>query len=342
MLKQKELVKHVSLEELKILIRKEKNWYIHERLLFIHQLYLGDSVAQACERLCIAEQTGYNWLDSWNKDGYHKLAPEFGGGAPPKLTDEQKDKVKGKLKEKGNWLTSEVRAMIRQSFNVTYSDRHIKRMLNGFGMHYAKPYQHDYRKPENAEQKLAQSIEAALSDIAGNAVVGFFDEARPQTTDNRQRFWSFNKPTIRKNTERLKANTFGFYPVNGKEVVEFMGRSKIQNVCEFFLDIKNRNPGRHIVIFLDNFQSHVSNATKQFAKSHGITLIFLPSYSPQLNPIESIWKGMRRRVSQVFAKSEWSFQETIRTAFHRLAKKGSFAGGWLEKFGHLFPNLLCQ
>ncbi len=44
-------------------------------------------------------------------------------------------------------------------------------------------------------------------------------------TDNKQRFWSFDKPKITKNTTKYRANTFGFYPINGKEVVEFMARS---------------------------------------------------------------------------------------------------------------------
>jgi len=340
--RQNEVVKHVPMDELKTLIRREKDKRVFERLLFIRQLYLGAGVREACERLCISEDTGYEWLNQWNEKGYEGLIPEFGGGRPPKLTDEQKEQVKEKLKAKDNWLTREVRAVIKQDFDVGYSERQMVRVLKEFGMHYAKPYPHDYRQPGNADEILMERFEAAVQDVPQNSVIGFLDEARPQTNDNRQRFWAFAKPTIRKNTTRYKANTFGFYPINGKEVVEFKERSKIPNVCEFLLDIKNRNPGRHAVIFLDNFQSHISKATKRFAKAHEITLVFLPIYSPHLNPIEMIWKSVRRRVSQVFAKSEWSFQETIRTAFHRLAKKDSFAAGWMEKFGHLFPNLLCQ
>ena len=341
-----QLIKHVPDDELKRRVRKEKDKYVHERLLFIRQLYLGDSVAQACERLCIAEQTGYNWLRLWNEKGYEGLKPEFGGGAPPKLTDEDKDQVREKLKTKDTWMTSEVKALIRRELGVTYSLRHLSRMLREFGMHYAKPCPQDYRRPENGEQFLKEAIAEAMAGIPTDAediVVGFFDEASPQTTDNRQRFWSFTKPRRVRNTAKYKANTFGFYPINGEEAVEVMPNGKAGSVCEFFRTVADRNPGKHVVVILDNNPSHKAALTKQFAAQHDITLVFLPTYSPQLNPIEPVWKSVRRRISQIsFIGSEWKFRESIRTAFHQLAKRKTFMKEWLEVFGPQISNLLCH
>lgn len=210
-------------------------------------------------------------------------------------------------------------------------------------MSYAKPYLFDYRKPSNADALLAESIEHAVKDLPADMVVGFMDEAAPQTTDNRQRFWSFGKPNTRRNTTRIRANTFGFYPINGKEVVDFEPRSQAQNVCGFLRKVRDRNPGRHILVFLDNFMAHKAAATGKFAESLGITLLFLPKYSPDLDPIEFVWKSVRRRISQIsFIRNEWSFKESIRTAFHRLVKSRSFMSAWLEKFQPCFSNLLCQ
>lgn len=336
-----QLVRHVSAEEMKKIVRKEKDKYVHERLLFIYQLYLGCTVAQACERMCISEQTGYNWLEKWNEKGREGIGPNFGGGSPSKLTEEQTRSLRDKLMSKGTWLTAEIRALIRKDFNVAYSIRHVARMLRGFGMHYAKPYRTDYRKPDNSENLLKSVIEGIAEAIPSNAVVGFFDEASPQTTDNKQRFWSFGKPKISKNTTKYKANTFGFYPINGNKAVEFKENSKAHSVREFLRSISFANPGRHVVVFLDNFRSHTSKATIRFAESIGVTLAFIPKYSPDLNPIEFIWKSLRRKVSQISAKSEWSFRETIRTTFCVLAGKKSFMTGWLAKFGPDLSKLLC-
>jgi transposase len=339
----KELVRHVSQEELKRLVRKEKDRYVHERLLFINQLYLGASVETACERMCIAVQTGYNWLDLWNGGGYEGLGPDFGGGKPPKLIGEQKRTLAARLWSKPGWLTGEIRALIRKDFGVTYSLRHVARILRGLGMSHSKPYVNDYRKPCNAEDLLRESIKEAAKDLPNDTVVGFLDEASPQTTDNRQRVWSFGKPKAARNTSKYRANTFGFYPINGKEVVEFGRDSKIPSMRDFLRRVKDKNPGKRILVFADNFATHRAQATIRFAGSIGISIVFLPKYSPDLNPIEFIWKSIRQRISGIrFIRSEWSLKESVRTAFHRLAKRKSFMAGWLDKFGPCISNLLCQ
>ena len=90
---EKKVIKHVPLEELKNLIRKEKSKHIFQRLQFILQLYLGDGIGNACDRSCISNQTGYTWLNQWNAQGYEGLVPDFGGGRPSKLTKKQKEQL---------------------------------------------------------------------------------------------------------------------------------------------------------------------------------------------------------------------------------------------------------
>ena len=84
----------------------------------------------------------------------------------------------------------------------------------------------------------------------GNTIIGFFDESSPQTTANTQRLWSFRKPTIFKNTTKLKANSFGFYALNGNSVIDFKERSKKEYVCEFFNEIRLKNPVKILLSFL--------------------------------------------------------------------------------------------
>jgi len=325
---------------LKTLIQKEQNKRVHERLLFIYQLYKKDDIYNACEIMCIAYQSGYNWIKAWNKDGYKGLIPNFGGGRPPKLTEEQKEELKRLLKAKQNWMTNEIIGLIKKKFGVSYSSRQVSRILRKFGMHYSKPYPEDYRKPKNAKEMLKERLEEALKNKKGQCIIGFFDEASPQTTDNKQRFWSFEKSKIVKNTTKYKANTFGFYPINGKVTINFKKNSKKESVCEFLRQIREKNPIGIIIVILDNFRSHIAEATRQYAKSLKIILVFLPPYSPNLNPIEQIWRCVRRKLSQIFVESERAFLETIKSVFYKLAKKSSFMKKWLEEFGPiLFKKL---
>ena len=83
----------------------------------------------------------------------HGLKPNYGGGRPSKLTEDQKEELKEMLEER-DWTTKEVQELIEAEFGVSYSSWQVKRILKSFGMRYAKPYQKDYRKPDNAEDTL--------------------------------------------------------------------------------------------------------------------------------------------------------------------------------------------
>lgn len=168
--------------------------------------------------------------------------------------------------------------------------------------------------------------------IDEEAIIGFMDETSPQTTSNTQRLWSLNKPVIYKNTSTYKANTFGFYALNGVSVVEHMEHSKKEDVCAFLDCIRNANPRGKIAIVLDNFRSHRANATLEHAIKLNIELVFLPTYSPDLNPIEYIWKSIKRVVSSTFIEDLEHLRAVIVQSFTMFSKRLSFAKSWIEKF----------
>ena len=150
-----EVAKHMSAEELDRRIKKlEKDTRVLKRLYFIRYLYRGMSVEEASELVGVTKATGYTWLKKWNSKGYEGLVPNFGGGRPAKLSEEQKEELKEMLKERDSWTTKEVQELIEAEFGVKYSSWQVRRILRSFGMKYAKPYQKDYRKPENADETL--------------------------------------------------------------------------------------------------------------------------------------------------------------------------------------------
>ena len=66
------------------------------------------------------------------------------------------------------------------------------------------------------------------------SIIGFFDESAPQTTANTIRVWSFRKPVIIKDTSKYRANTFGFYSLNGRSVVDFQDHSRKENIIFYY------------------------------------------------------------------------------------------------------------
>lgn len=168
--------------------------------------------------------------------------------------------------------------------------------------------------------------------IDDNTVVGFLDESSPQTTANTQRLLSFLKPIIYKNTTKYKANAFEFYALNGTSVIDFKEHSKKEDVCDFLRTIRLRNPAKEIVLILDNFRSHWARDSLICAQECNIELVFLPSYSPDLNPIEFIWKSIKRIISHSFIKDLDQMRKIIAENFLIYASRLSFAERWIEKF----------
>ena len=144
--------------------------------------------------------------------------------------------------------------------------------------------------------------------------------------------WSFGRPGIWKNTTRFKANTFGFYALNGVSVVDFMPHSKKEDVCCFLRTIRKANPVGRIMLVLDNFRSHRARATIVQAERLDIDLVFLPPYSPDLNPIEYIWKSVKRVISDRFVKNLEDMRAIISRSFLECSSRSTFAGYWINKF----------
>lgn len=57
------------------------------------------------------------------------------------------------------------------------------------------------------------------------------------------------------------------------------------------------------VVVLDNLSSHKRRATRQIIEASGAQLLFLPPYSPDLNPIEQVFAKLKARLRKAAARS---------------------------------------
>ena len=85
-------------------------------------------------------------------------------------------------------------------------------------------------------------------------------------------------------------------------------------------------------MILDNFSAHRTENVAITAEIMDIELIFLPPYSPQLNPIEEIWKSIKRVISRTFVKDQDMMIETVKSNFIKLSKKKTFCENWMKVF----------
>ena len=61
--------------------------------------------------------------------------------------------------------------------------------------------------------------------------------------------------------------------------------------------LENKYPAaKEIVVILDNAPYHYSKEVREWVEGRRIRLVFLPTYSPQLNLIERVWKFFKKKV----------------------------------------------
>ena len=347
--RRKEIERHLSPEEIDEAIndaQKADEARLVRRLTCIKNLYAGDTLKQAAWRVGVDESTVSEWSDDWNDHGLEGLRPSFGGGRPPKLSKQQSERLKRVLEEYQPWTTTEIKILIEDAFDVSYSQRHISRLLRKFGMNYAIPRPESPDRPEDAEEMLDERLQEALAELTdesdegddivtdGGVIIGFLDEAWPQPTDNRRRLWAFGTPTIQKTTptENFEDAVIGFYALNGESVVRCKPDVTKESFAEVFLRIREQNPTGRILLICDNFSSHFANLIDHVVESLKITRVSLPSYSPDLNPIEPIWNCVHRDLSPRDADTIETFRSLIRSAYHDYAERMSFASDWIETF----------
>ena len=147
-----QIQRNMTREELDNRIKSlEKNTRVLKRLYFVRYRYDGDSVEEAANKIGVYKMVAYQWQDRWNDGGYDGLIPRFAGGKPTKLSKEKMDLLRNTLEQRSDWTTEQVRDLIERRFGVRFTQKQVRTILRKMGMHYAKPYPHDYRRPRTAE-----------------------------------------------------------------------------------------------------------------------------------------------------------------------------------------------
>ena len=171
--------------------------------------------------------------------------------------------------------------------------------------------------------------------------MGFVDESSQNINSNTQRLWSLWDLKKKKNTMHLKANSIGCYMLNGIDTISFPIHTKAEDFCEFLTEVRCSNPIGRICLILDNFATHKAKRVREKAKKLNIELIYLPPYSPDLNPIEYLWKSIKRIISISDIENKEELLKIVRDNFYGLAGSLSFARMWIPRFLHDKLNLLC-
>ncbi|WP_261795622.1 transposase [Methanobrevibacter oralis] len=85
-------------------------------------------------------------------------------------------------------------------------------------------------------------------------------------------------------------------------------------------------------IFLDNAKIHKAKIVEEACEILSVNLVYLPPYCPFLNPIEDIWKDIKREIYNTDHKSLDELIKLFESKFYEKIDKISYFENWVMKF----------
>jgi transposase len=105
---------------------------------------------------------------------------------------------------------------------------------------------------------------------------------------------------LKTNSGRNRLNILGAYSPDEQDLISLEGRESCdaERVAQLLEKIRAANPGKRLLIVLDNAPYNHAAPVSDAAKRLRLQLLYLPAYSPNLNLIERFWKFLKRKVAR--------------------------------------------
>jgi transposase len=109
--------------------------------------------------------------------------------------------------------------------------------------------------------------------------------------------WSFCRLFIKAPAGRKRFNVLGALDAITHQLITVTNDAYINSfsVCELFWKLRQMQPHQPITIVLDNARYQKCELVFGCAEALNIHLLYLPSYSPNLNLIERVWKFVKKK-----------------------------------------------
>lgn len=270
----------------------------------------GHSIDQLASIFQVTRLTITNWLNDWDKFALIGLYDRPGRGRKPKLTPQQQDQVKTWAKETPKDLDL-VQNKIESEWKTQVSKDTIKRILKFLGLTWRRIKKQVAGKPDPLiyKDKVEELNELKNRDRAGEIDLRYVDESGFCLEPYVPYAWQEKGEQIRVNSQRSKRlNVFGI--LNRRQELEvFLFEGSINSdVVIGCIDLYSDRLEKETVLVVDNASIHTSNAflaKQEEWKEKGLTIFFLPTYSPQLNIIEILWRFIKYHWLEIDAYKSW-------------------------------------
>lgn len=266
----------------------------------------GWSHAVIAQALRKSEFTICRFIDDYIEK--EKLKPS-NGGSTGYLTGEQTKELIEHISAHTYAHTHQIVRYISERWNISYSVSGLNKWLHQQGFTYKKPKGVPHKADAEKQAEFIEQYETLKASLPEDEVLLFIDGVHPTQATKITSGW------IRKGVDKIvnttgsrtRLNIMGAIDLNNLSAAIFDQYKTIngQSVIAFFRQIRVAYASMSTIhIVLDGASYHRSEEVLEEAEKLGIKLHHLPPYSPNLNPIERLWKVMNEyaRNNQYFAK----------------------------------------
>jgi transposase len=276
--------------------------------LLVHQV----PMAVLCERWGLSPSCLYDWQRAFLLRGLDSLVYRHGGGRRPKLTAKQKKRLV-ELLEAGPlvvgcatacWTSVLIRVLIWREFGVLYNCQYVCTLLRTLGFSFQKArFVSDHLDAARRQAWLNDTWPSILRAAKRrNGLILFEDEASFAQWGSLSYTWARRgqQPEVKTSGKRKGYKVFGAIEYCSGRLFSqgIEGRFNSESY-QAFLQMIMAQTTEHLFLIHDGARYHTSASTTAFLAAYRdrITEHPLPSYSPDYNPIEYLWKKTKKRAT---------------------------------------------
>ena len=284
-----------------------------KRITALLSLVHYPDVRRAADIARVSQKSVYTWLHALLADGLDSLHYRTSPGRPPRLTKTQKqrlvDVVRAGPIEAGFvtecWTSLLVQQWIEREFGILYNRHYVCELLRNLGFSYQKAaYTSDHLDPE-ARQRWLEETWPEILRVAREkeAWILFGDEVSFAQWGSLGYTWAptGEQPRVKTSGKRKGYKVFGCIDLfSGRLFTHTLTEGRFNSESyQVFLTHVLAETQHPVILIQDGARYHTSLITRQFFAAHQEQLIVyqLPSYSPDYNPIEFLWKQMKQRAT---------------------------------------------
>ena len=292
--------------------RRDDRRLVRRTTVLIDLLVHHVPVAVVCERWGLSPACIYGWQKAFLLRGLDSLVYGHGGGRQPKLSPKQKQRLVELIDagplivgcETACWPSVLIRVLSWREFGVLYNCQYVCTLLHNLGFAFQKArFVSDHLDAARRQHWLQQAWPRILRTAQRHkGLILFEDEASFAQWGSLSYTWARRgqQPEVPTSGKRKGYKVFG-------AIEYFSGRLFYQGIegrfnsesYQAFLQRIMAQTTEHLFLIHDGARYHTSAATQAFLLAHSdrFTEYPLPSYSPDYNPIEYLWKKTKQRAT---------------------------------------------